>query len=210
MLHLLSAPLVAVLLHAAPPQPVGLVEASAPVTPAIPTFSISALMDKPEMRLGERHRVIGQLHGQIDEWNPYLTRFHADDYRCVTFWADEQWLWIKEEFDAPAVEFFVRRDGPVDELVTSTKRHGRMQLDLIVREVHAGRAWIEVVRAERTEQQTPEGTVLHAIRALDLVEREGWALAINELDRAMRPNLPGHVRRELETLKSLCETAKEQ
>ena len=208
MLHLLSAPLVAVFLHAAPVPAVHLVEASAPVRPALPTFSIGALLDKPEMRLGETHRVVAQLHGEITEWNPFLTRFHADDYSLVTFWADEQWLWIKEEFEAPAAEFFVRRRTELAEVLASAKRHDRFELDIAVREVHGGRTWMEIVGVHRTEQQTPEGTVLHAIRALDMVDREGWALAVNELERAMSPNLPGHVRRELQTLLEVCEAAK--
>ena len=132
------------------------------------------------------------------------------DYRNLTFWADEQWLWIKDEFDAPAAQFFVRRGSDADKLMANGGRHDRYQIDLVVREIHAGHAWIEIASVERTEQQTPEGTILHAIRALDMVKREGWALAISELDRALRPNLPGHVRRELETIKGDCEAAKKR
>lgn len=210
MLHLLSAPLIAVLLHAAPAETAQVVEASAPVRRALPTFSIGALLNKPEIRLGETHRVVAQLHGEIKEWNPFLTRFHADDYSLITFWADEQWLWIKDEFEAPAAQFFVRRRTELAETLASAKRHDRFELDIAVREVHGGRVWMEIVGVQRTEQQTPEGTILHAIRALDMVEREGWALAVSELERAMRPNLPGHVRRELQTLHEVCEQAKER
>ncbi|MEL6906837.1 MAG: hypothetical protein AAFP22_15610, partial [Planctomycetota bacterium] len=57
----------------------------------------------------------------------------------------------------------------------------------------------------------PERTVLHAIRALDLIEREAWALAASELERALEPRLPGHVRRELEQiLESVGEVVDEQ
>lgn len=214
MLQILGVPLIASLLFAGPEvsAPTGAdvqpVEASAPTTAAIPTYSISALLDRPEVKLGEEHRVIAQLHGEIDEWHPFLTRFHVGDYRRITFWADEQWLWIKEEFDAPAADFFVRRGSEADQTLRASSRHDRLQLDLIVREVHAGRTWIEVVGARRTEAQTPEGTVLHAIRALDMIEREGWALAVSELERALRPDLPGHVRRELQTILEQCELQK--
>ncbi len=210
MLHLLSAPFITALLFAAPAETVGVIEASAPVRPALPTFSIGALLNKPEMRLGETHRVVAQLHGEVTEWNPFLTRFHADDYSLVTFWADEQWLWIKEEFEAPAAEFFVRRRTKLAETLATAKRHDRFELDIVVREVHGGRTWMEVVGIHRTEQQTPEGSILHAIRALDMVDREGWALAVSELERALRPNLPGHVRRELQTLLEVCEAAKKR
>lgn len=208
MLQLLSAPLIAAFLYAGPTEPAHAVEASAPKRAALPTFSISALLDKPELRLGETHRVVAQFHGEAAEWNPFMTRFHADEYSRLTFWADEQWLWIKEEFDAPAADFFVRRRTDVAMTLANAKRHDRFELDIAVREVHAGRTWMEIVAVHRTEAQTPEGTVLHAIRALDMVEREGWALAINELERAMRPSLPGHVRRELQTLLEICERAK--
>ena len=214
MLHLLASPLSAAFLAfsiAGPPgNEVGLVNASAPVQPAapLPTFALTALLDKPELRLGETHTVAVQMHGAIADWNPFLTRFHPDDYRCVTAWADEQWLWIKEEFEAPAGQVFVRRGSAADQVLRKTERHDRVALDLVVREMHAGRAWIEVTGARRTEKVIPEGTVLHAINALDMIEREGWALAISELERAMRPNLPGHVRRELATIKATCEEAR--
>lgn len=210
MLHLLSAPLMTVLLHAAPVATVGVVEASAPVRPTLPTFSIGALLNKPELRLGKTQRVVAQLHGEAEEWNPFMTRFHGDDYSLVTFWADEQWLWLKEEFDAPAAEFFVRRRTELAETLASATRHDRFELDIAVREVHGGRTWMEIVGVQRTEQQTPEGTILHAIRALDMVEREGWALAVNELERALRPNLPSHVRSELQAILKVCEEAKKQ
>ncbi|MFT5735232.1 MAG: hypothetical protein ACJA2W_002367 [Planctomycetota bacterium] len=211
MFQILGAPLIASLLFAGPaPEDIAvqLVEASASVAPVIPTYSISALLDNPEMKLGEEHRVVAQLHGEIDEWHPFMTRFHADEYRCVTFWADEQWLWLKEEFGAPAASFFVRRGSEADQVLRASKRHDRLQLDIAVVEIHAGRSWIEVQGAEKTEAQTPEGTVLHAIRALDMIERQGWALAVNELERALSPDLPGHVRRELQTLLELCQSLK--
>ena len=207
MLHLLSAPLSAVFLHAAPAEDVQLVEASASVGSALPTYSIEELLNKPELRLGETQRVMAHLHGEIEDWNPFLTRFHGADYSCITFWADEQPLWIKEEFDTPAAGFFVRRRTDLAKVLATGKRHDRFALDVKVVAIHAGRPWIEIVDIERTEQQVPEGTVLHAIRAVDMIDREGWALAASELERALRPNLPDHVRRELEILLESCEEA---
>ena len=207
MLHLLSVPLIAVLLHAAPAEDGQLVEASAPVRRALPTVSIDALLDKPELRLGETERVMAHYHGEIEDWNPFLTRFHRADYNYLTFWADEQPLWIKNEFDVPAAGFFVRRRTDLAAVLTTAKRHDRFALDVKVVAIHAGRPWIEIVDIERTEQQVPEGTVLHAIRALDMIDREGWALAASELERALRPNLPDHTRRELEILLESCKEA---
>ena len=36
------------------------------------------------------------------------------------------------------------------------------------------------------------------------MERDGWSLASDQLDRALAPNLPGHVRAELLRLKDEC------
>lgn len=216
MLHFLSAPLIATLLVAEPANPAdgsGLaagspVEASATLAvPLLPTVAIDALLQKPELELGITHRAYAQFHGQRDDWEPFLTRFHADDYRCVTLWSDEQWLWIEEEYESPAIELFVRRGTDVDRALRDAKPHDRFRMAITVREMHAGRAWIEVTEAVPTRVQVPEGTVLHAIRAMEMIEREGWPLAVSELERALRPELPGPVRRELETLLELSRSA---
>ena len=47
--------------------------------------------------------------------------------------------------------------------------------------------------------------MLHAIRGLELMERDGWTLAVGQFERALAPDLPPHVRAELERLKAECE-----
>lgn len=206
MLDLLSIPLItSMLLGGTPEAHINVAEASAPRLPVAPLYSLSALMRQPELKLGELVSVVVQYEGERDTWNPFMTRFATDDYRCVRFWADEQWLWLKEEYDAPMAELFVRAGTMPDAVLTPARPHDRLKLDLIVQEYHAGRAWIEIVGASWTPKQTPEGTVLHAIRAMDMIEREGWSLAVSELDRAMRPSLPGHVRRELQEIRDRCD-----
>ena len=206
MLDILCVPLaLSMLVGGSPDAHIRVAEAAAPRMPVAPLYSLTALMDRPELKLGDRLSVMVQFQGERDTWNPFMTRFTADEYRCIRVWADEQWLWIKEEYESPSAELFVRRDTLADAVLTPARTHDRLKLDLVVREFHAGRAWIEVVDAAWTAEQTPEGTVLHAIRALDMIEREGWTLAVSELDRALRPNLPGHVRRELEELRERCD-----
>lgn len=206
MHDLICLPLAAtMLLGGSPEARIGIAEASAPLAPIAPRHALSALMEAPELQLGERVSVLVQFEGEVEDWNPFLTRFVPDDYRCLRFWGDEQWLWIEEEYESPLAEVFVRKDTIPSALLAPARPHDRFELDLIVKEFHAGRPWIEIVEVHRTPEQTPEGTVLHAIRAIDLVEREAWTLAVNELDRALAPDLPGHVRRELEEIRKRCD-----
>ncbi len=209
MLHLLSLPLVTSFLALAPASEVAVIEAAAPKRAAVPAFSLSALSGAPELRLGERLAVTVQLQSEVPDWAPFLTRFDPSAYRCAWVWGDEQWLWIEDEYDAPVARVFARRGTFAEALLDGAKPHDRLELEIVVREMQAGAAWIEVVGGRWTEQQTPEGSVLHAIRAMELIEREGWALAVSELTRALRPNLPGHVRRELETIRERCVAALE-
>ncbi len=209
MLHLLDLPLLASLIIGGSSADFGstaaVMEASAPRRAAVPAYAVTALMRAPEKKLGETLSMAVQFHGEVENWNPFLSRFDPVEYRCVTVWADEQWLWIKEEYDSPSAHFFVRRGTMADAMMAGAKAHDRFLIDAVVREMHAGKAWIEVTEVVRTEEQTPEGTVLHAISAIKLIEREGWALAVSELNRALKPTLPGHVRRELEQIRDRCQ-----
>lgn len=214
MLDVLTAPLAAAMLLGPPQQGVtqpGVTApdasiAAVPGASALATGSVIDLRRHPERRLGEPQRVVAQFCREVDAWSPFLTRFDPSAFRCLEVWADEQLLWRKEEFDAPQARLFVRRGSSADVALSAARSQDRYQLDLVVREVHAGRAWIEVTAARWAEQQTPEGTVLHAIRGLELMERDGWTLAVGQFERALAPNLPAHVRAELERLRLECET----
>lgn len=182
-----------------------IVEAAGPALPVAPRYSLGALMDVPERRLGETLTVVVQFREEVEDWNPFLSRFTPEDHRCVEVWGDEQWLWIAEEYGAPMARLHVRRGTMAEAVLSTAKPHDRLELDVVVRELLAGSPWIEVTHAVRTDEQTPEGTVLHAIRALDLIDREAWRLAISELDRALGPELPGHVHRELQAIRTTCQ-----
>lgn len=203
MALLLAAPLGLTLLLAPaelPPE-VGLVEAAGPALPVAPEGTLTALMDAPARRLGESVAVVAQFREEIADWNPYLTRFAPATHRCVEVWGDEQHLWIKDEYEAPLARLFVRRGTLAEAALDAARAHDRFELDLVVRELQAGSAWTEITHATLARQQTPEGTVLHAIRALDLIEREGWRLALSELDRALAPDLPEHARAALTAIR---------
>jgi hypothetical protein len=227
MLVLLSAPLAAAMLLQAP-APVSLSAVVPPAagtpaagTPAVdpasqgpaatvlaradaPTASVLDLSQRPELRLGEAQRVVAQVCRETDDWSAFLTRFDPAAFRAFEFWADEQFLWIKEEFDAPQARLFARRGSLAAAALAAANSNDRLELEVVVREMHAGRAWIEVTQARWTEEQTPAGTLLHAIRALELMERDGWVLASSQFDRALAPNLPPLVRAELTRLKAEC------
>ena len=209
MHHLAALPLAAALAFPGTPDAqIQIAEASARIAGAVPGYaSVAVLADSPARWLGEPTHVIVQVEGEPEgTWNPFLGRFHPADYRRIRVWGDEQWLWQKDEFEAPAADLFVRRGTVLEGLLSRARRHDRLALEVVVRELHAGAAWIEIIDAAYTPEQTPEGTVLHAIRGLDLIEREGWSLAVSELERALAPNLPGHVRRELETLRDQAQS----
>lgn len=209
MSHLLAAPLALTLLLAPAEDPVlaAAVDASGPALPVAPPYSLGALAESPAAKLGETVTVKAQFQGELEDWEPYLSRYCPEDHRAFVLWGDEQWLWIEEEYEAPMAVLFVRRGTLAEATLGAARPHDRFELDVTVAELHAGRAWIEATRAVLTPEQTPEGTVLHTIRALDMIEREGWRLALSELDRALAPNLPGHVRRELETIRARCQDA---
>ncbi|MEO0660514.1 MAG: hypothetical protein AAFZ87_03150 [Planctomycetota bacterium] len=211
-MDLFALPLALTLLApSTPAEHIAAAEACARVAPRTEWYALGALMDAPELSLGDPVRVRVQFRSEAEAWDPLLTRFDPAQYRAFEVWADEQWLWIEEEYTAPAARLFVRRGSSAEAVLWNARPHDRFALRLVVREFQGGSPWIEVTEAAWTAEQTPEGTVLHAIRALDLIERGAWALAVSELERALEPRLPGHVRRELEQiLESVGEVVDEQ
>lgn len=207
MSHLVAVPLALTLLLAPAEDPLAsaAVHAAGPTLPVAPAYALGALVEAPAAKLGETVTVKVQLRSELEDWEPYLSRYSPEDHRAFVVWGDEQWLWIEEEYEAPMAVVHVRRGTLAEATLGAARPHDRFELDVSVTELQAGRAWIEATRAVLTPEQTPEGTVLHTIRALDMIEREGWRLALSELDRALAPNLPGHVRRELETLRDRCQ-----
>jgi hypothetical protein len=146
-----------------------------------------------------------QVEAPLERWNPYFTRFGSDDYAAVTAWADDQLPWVKEDFEHPAVRLFARRGSRAEELLAAAERHERFRVLAVVRELCAGRAWIEALVVRPLSERIPEGTVIHAERALRLIEQGAYELALGELDRALGPDLPPVAEEELRRLRALCE-----
>ena len=124
---------------------------------AVPATSVFDLWRRPELRLGESQRVIAQVCREVEDWSAFLTRFDPAAFRAFEVWADEQFLWIKEEYDAPQARLFARRGSGAAAALSAATPSTRLELDVIVREMHAGCAWIEVTRPGGPSARRPRG-----------------------------------------------------
>ena len=172
--------------------------------PAPPQVAYEDVLLDAEAHTGRRLRTVLQFHSLIGDWNPFLTRFAPEAYVGVRAWTDGQFPWIREAFDAPAVRLYVARDTELTGLFESARRHDRFEITFIVREHFAGSEWGEILQARRTPENVPEGTVLHAVRALDWMEKGVFELAGSELDRALSAPLPGPAWEALLDLRKRC------
>lgn len=154
--------------------------------------------------LGAEVRLVVQLQGRPERWNPYLGRFGPAQYVQLAGWADEQKPWEPWDYENPAVRVFVRRDGALDQALAGARTYARYELRALVREVFAERPWLEVVRAKALPERLEEGAVIHAARGWELAAQGGWSLAAEELSRALAGDPPPLARAELERLLGAC------
>jgi len=168
-----------------------------------------ALTEAPELWLGETVQTVVQVRGALAErWEGFLSGLSPRSHVALDVWGDDQLLWDPEQFRAPSGRIHVPVQVLLGEALRSTQRragvpatfarHTRARVTLRVVAYTAGRGWLEVERIEPTAEQVPEGTVLHAIRGLDLLRQGVTGLAISELEKALLPRLPAHVRAVLE------------
>lgn len=189
-----------------PRDPTRAVEAAANASkrPAIEARTWNELRADATRLLGRRVRFVVQLHARVERWNTYLSRFGPHDFAAFQFWADEQFPWRVEDFDAPIVRLFVRRDTDVEAELARGTRYARFEIEGTLREVFLGEPWVEVESARALTERVTEGTVIHGGRALSLVESGMWKLAESEVDIALQANLPRAAREELERLRDDC------
>ncbi len=163
----------------------------------------------PELWLGETVQTVVQVRGaSAERWEGFLSGLSPRTHVALDVWSDTQLLWDAEDFHAPAGRLYVPVSVLVGEALRSLQRptgvpatferHTRALVTVRVVAYTAGRGWLEVQRIEPTAEQVPEGTVLHAIRGLDLVRQGVTTLAVSELEKALRPRLPQHIRAALE------------
>lgn len=159
--------------------------------------------------LGARVRFTFQFQASPPVWNPYLTRFGTNDYVGAVGWGDDQFLWRAEDFESPCVLVFARRGTSAATLLASARTYSRFEVVGRVSQVFLGLPWIELETAERLPQETGEGAVLHASRAVRAMEAGDWSRALEDLARAEISNLPPQALGELARLRSICEAERE-
>jgi len=167
--------------------------------------SLHALHDDPAAWLGRTVRVVFQVHSAPQVWNPYLTRYGSGDWFALRVWSDEQALWNADEFEHPLAFLFVRRGTPTERVLAQARTYQRFEARVRVAQVFLGRPWVEVESAARLPVEVSEGAILHASRALQLLEGKEWALARDDLTRALTPAPPPRARRQLERLVERCD-----
>lgn len=185
-----------------PPRPRPVPERVEPAPP--PSVTWQELVRDRSRHLGKRVRLTVQFGQVLETWDPYLTRFGPEEYMAVAAWDDGQFPWERAAFDAPAVRFFVRRDTALETALAAAPRYRRYEVEVEVQELFRDRPWVELRTVKRLEHALDEGTIIHAARALLLIENETWSLALEELDRAQAGDLPRKARDELERLRALC------
>lgn len=175
----------------------------------LPEVTWEELTQNPESHLGRAELLHLQFHSPLAPWEPYQTRFAPEGFAGIACWADEQLLWDAAEYEAPAARAFVRRGGALERRLARLRPHDRVALRVVVRSAQLGRPWVEVVGLQRSPQTVPEGSVLHAVKALELMERGAYGLAADQLDRALAAPLPRHAALVLEELRTGCVRARE-
>lgn len=164
------------------------------------------LLNTPCRHQGQEVVFAFQFHGWPERWHPGPTRFGEGAYAAISGWADEQFPWIPEEFDNPAVRLFVRRGSEAQRSFVGALPHQRFEVTGIVREVWRDRPWIELTGATLLEDQIGEATVFHAARAIELMEDGTFVMADEALQQALSAPLPDAARDELSRLREVCAT----
>jgi hypothetical protein len=170
-----------------------------------PLVSWQELLDHPSRYLGKTITLHAQFHSRVESWSAYLTRFGAHDFAAFQFWSDEQFPWIRAEYDQPHVRLFARHGQPGEWALAGTQAYTRYELRVRVRELFLDLPWAEIEEATPTVQEISEGTNIHAARGIDLVEKGSLALARTEFEHALEGLLPAHARAELERLRDSCD-----
>ena len=145
-----------------------------------------------------------QFHSLVEEWEPYRTPFSRRTHLAVRAWSEAQLPWNTEDFHAPAVLLYVPRDTPAARLFLAAHTHDRIVLIGQLRAWLLDRPWFEVRSARRCRVGIGKGSVLHAIKGLELMEQGVLGHAQDQLRRALAAPLPHHASRALEELLILC------
>ena len=154
--------------------------------------------------LGKRVRLRVQFHSHVASWDPFVTRFGPGEFRAVRAWDDEQFPWLRTDYENPACRLFVRRGSALESVLEKAQTYTRYEIVVELHELFRDEPWVELRGLRRLERSLDEGTVIHASRARLLIANDATFLAAEELDRALAGNLPRRARLQLEQLRETC------
>lgn len=176
----------------------------------LPRVELSALRAAPAENVGRRVRFVIQVREERASWNPWITRFGSAQFRSWSAWSDDRMLWERSVWEDPCETLFARRRQGAARVLAGARPYDRFEVVGAVREVFRGIAWIEIESAKRLPRAVGEGSVLHASRALELMQQEAWERALAELERARTTLLPRHADARLAELIAEVEAELEQ
>lgn len=170
-----------------------------------PLVGLHQVFADPLDYLGQRVRVVFQVHSQPAQWNPYLTRFGTADWTAVKVWAEHQFLWDPREYEHPLGLIFAPRGSAAHAALKPGREFSRFEATILVEQVFLGRPWVSILEVEQLRAETGRGSILHASRALKLMASGEWRLAMDDISRASVPELPEAAQAELDRLTAFCE-----
>jgi hypothetical protein len=140
----------------------------------LPLTTWRDLIDHPGRHVNKRLRLVLQFQSRVPTWNPYLTRFGPRDFDAYQFWGDEQRLWDVEEFHTAPVRLFARKRNVPDWTLEKAQAYARFEVEIVVREVFLDQPWAEIESALPLDEHVSEGTLIHASRAVELMQTKSW------------------------------------
>lgn len=174
---------------------------SAPqISPAAEPAGLVEVAAFPSGHAGRTLRFVVQLDGVQHDWDPGMTRFGPRDWTAVRAWADEEFTWERDVFEAPYRRLFVRRDSGLEDELGGAPRFARYEVQAVCREVFGGEAWLEVERLVPLERAVGEGTLVCVNRAGEALRHGHYEIAVGQLERAAQGPLPVHAVARLEKL----------
>ncbi len=173
-------------------------------SPEPPAVELSQLRQHPSRWIGSTVRFTLQVDGPREDVPTHLSSFRAGRFFAFAAWSGDQVLWRGEHYGDPAERLFARRDGVAAAALAGARRYARFEVVGVVREIFQGTPWIEVVEARQLQRSLSEGALVHATRAVSLMETERWALAADQFGRARAGFLPRAALAELARLQSVC------
>lgn len=165
---------------------------------------LGVVYDHPAEAVGQELSFYVQFDGLQEDWNAFGTEFAPSSHLRATVWSDNQRLWDRLDFNNPLGEVYIRTNTRAAQRLLGVQRFQRLLCVGTVRNLRCGKPWIEVTHMYVARQSVSEGSLLHAIRAVDLHSRKAFTLARDEYARAITANLPKAVRSELQGLVDAC------